>query len=435
LEILRKAKIKMNRILLVEPDFPIPPKSKNHKNFFPIGLLKIGAYLRSKGCKVKLVRGKPKNLNELNDINSFNPDEIWITSLFTYWAEYVKDVVHYYKELFPDAKTIVGGIFASLLPSKKVKNYTGCDEVVQGVIKEAEKFEPAYDLINNGKKIDFQIIHTTRGCPRKCSFCGTWKIEPEFIAKKTIKDLIKFRKVVFYDNNLLLNPYIENILEELIELKKEGKISWVESQSGFDGRILFKKPYLAEMLKKAGFRYPRIAWDWGIGDFKKIKEQVEILIKGGYKSKDIFLFMIYDWDLSFEEMEQKRIKCWELKVQISDCRYRPLDQLYDHYNPRKEQTLDDYYIHEKSGWTDQLIKQFRRNVREQNICLRHGFLFYSRIFERKAFPKITMQEIRNINDLKNKIKFLKGLKADYWIPDKIRYPKERSNSKCLLNKL
>lgn len=35
-------------ILLVEPDFPYPKKSKNkansvHKNFIPIGLLKIGS--------------------------------------------------------------------------------------------------------------------------------------------------------------------------------------------------------------------------------------------------------------------------------------------------------------------------------------------------------------------------------------------------------
>jgi len=412
----------MKRVLLVEPDFPIPPKSKNHKDFSPVGLLKIGSYLRRKGEEVKLVRGRLKNNSELTEIMNFNPSEIWITSLFTYWAEYVRDTVHYYKGLFPNAKTIVGGILATLFSVEKVKIITGCDEVVQGIIKEAEELEPAYDLINNGKRIDFQILHTTRGCPRRCPFCGTWRIEPEFIYKKTIKDLIKFKKVVFYDNNLLLNPYVEDILKELIELKKEGRISWVESQGGFDGRVLSEKPFLAEMLKKAGFRYPRIAWDWSYKEYKRIFNQINILLKAGYKSKEIFVFMLYNWDLSFEEMERKRIKCWEWKVQISDCRYRPLDQLYDHYNPRKEQTLDDYYIHEKGGWTDKLVKQFRKNVREQNICVRHGFPFYSRVFERKVFSKMTIQEIKGISNLKDKIKFLKKLKADYWIPNHITYP-------------
>ena len=52
------------KILLVEPDFPIPPKSKNHKNFLPIGLLKIASYLRDHHNEVKLIRGVPKNIEE-----------------------------------------------------------------------------------------------------------------------------------------------------------------------------------------------------------------------------------------------------------------------------------------------------------------------------------------------------------------------------------
>ncbi|GAI75359.1 unnamed protein product, partial [marine sediment metagenome] len=75
--------------------------------------------------------------------------EIWITSLFTYWAKYVKDAVQYYKNIFPQSKIILGGIYASLFSKEEVKEYTGCDEVYQGVISEAEKYPPAYDLIKN----------------------------------------------------------------------------------------------------------------------------------------------------------------------------------------------------------------------------------------------------------------------------------------------
>jgi len=89
-----------NKIILVEPNFPIPQKSKNHKNFLPIGLLKIASYLQKKNIEVKLIRGIPKNPIELSKIIKFSPSEIWITSLFTYWAKYVKDVVQYYKKYF-----------------------------------------------------------------------------------------------------------------------------------------------------------------------------------------------------------------------------------------------------------------------------------------------------------------------------------------------
>ena len=60
---------------------------------------------------------------------------------------------------------------------------SGCDEVFVGVDHEAENFIPSYDLVN----INYQIMHTSRGCIRKCEFCGTWKIEPEFISKKNYK--------------------------------------------------------------------------------------------------------------------------------------------------------------------------------------------------------------------------------------------------------
>ncbi|MCD6171764.1 MAG: cobalamin-dependent protein, partial [Thermoplasmata archaeon] len=416
-------------ILLVEPNFPIPPKSKNHKNFLPIGLLKIATYLRDQGHRIKLLRGVPKKLDELAEIKNFNPHEIWVTSLFTYWANYVRDAVQFYKKMFPKAIVRVGGIYASLFPENDVKRYTGCDKVHKGVIPEVENYAemhfPAYDLIKekNPHPIDYQIIHTSRGCPRKCPFCGTWKIEPRFIPKKSIRTEIRYKKIVIYDNNFLMNPYIEDILNELIDLKKKRKIEWVESQSGFDGRVLIKKPYLAKMIKEAGFRFPRIAWDWEYKQYPLIKKQIDLLKSAGYSSKEIFVFMLYNWNISFEEMERKRIKCWEWKVQIADCRYRPLNQLFDNYNPRViGQTKKNYYIHEKGGWTDALIKQFRKNVREQNICVRHGFPFYSRDFERKAINGKLMKKVKALNNIEEKKKFLDKIGADYWFPNQVRYP-------------
>jgi len=63
-------------VLLVEPEVPIPPKSKNHRDFMPIGLLKLASYHRQRGDRIKLIRGN-------QDTNGFKPDQIKITSLFT----------------------------------------------------------------------------------------------------------------------------------------------------------------------------------------------------------------------------------------------------------------------------------------------------------------------------------------------------------------
>ncbi len=412
----------MKSFLLVEPDFPIPHKSKNHKDFLPIGLLKIASYLQDQGNEVSLVRGTDIDAGDLSWPEDVAPDEVWITSLFTYWASYVRDAVDHYRELFPDAKFKVGGIYASLRPPQEVKEYTRCDEVHKGVIPEVEKYAtthfPAYDLIKevNPHPVDYQILHASRGCPRECPFCGTWKIEPEFVPKKSIRNEIERSKVIFYDNNFLMNPHIEDILKELIELKGAGKIKWVESQSGLDGRVLLESPQLAKMLKQAGFRYPRIAWDWGYDQKDSIKRQIDILMEAGYNSRDIFVFMLYNYEILFEELEKKRVKCWEWRVQIADCRYRPFDRMDDDYNPyKKSQSNEDYHIH--SGWTDALIRQFRRNVRRQNICVRYRFRFYSRDLERKHTSKDLASKVRNLKDKGEISRILDTNNIDYWFPD------------------
>jgi len=354
----------------------------------------------------------------LTEIVAFCPNEIWITSLFTYWSKYVRDAVGYYKDLFPSAKIVVGGIYASLMP-EHCKEFTGCDAVHTGVLEGAEEVLPAYDLIQdaNPEPVDYQIIHASRGCARKCSFCGVWKVEPQFKAKKSIKDKITSRKIVFYDNNLLYNPHIENILQELINLKRAGRLEWCDSQSGFDGRILMQKPYLARMVKDAGFRQPRIAWDWGYIESESIRTQIDLLTEAGYDSREIYIFMLYNWDIPFAEMEKKRVKCWEWRTQIADCRYRPLQQTYDDYRPhRSNQTIEEYYIHEQGGWTDTLVKQFRKNVRRQNICVRQQLPFYSRILEKKRAPKELMREVKSISGVSPKLAYLDSFGFDHWVP-------------------
>ena len=103
----------MKKLLMIDPDFPHPYKSKNHQDIIPIGLLKIGAYYRSLGYDVKLQR-----LSESIDKLDFDPDEIKITSLFTYWSKYVIEAVEYAREHYPSASIEVGGVWASLNPKQ-----------------------------------------------------------------------------------------------------------------------------------------------------------------------------------------------------------------------------------------------------------------------------------------------------------------------------
>ncbi len=357
------------RILLVEPDFPIPPKSKNHRDFLPIGLLKIGSYHKLKNDKVKLVRGIKRC--------GFSPDRVLITSLFTYWSKYVHEATRFYRKAYPKAKIEIGGIYASLM-HRHCKKKSPFAYVYRGLYRRgaAEKVKIDYSLLP--EELDYQILHSSRGCTRRCKFCGTWKIEPKFTCKESLVDEICSNRIIFYDNNLLANRHIANILNELADTKYNDRVIHSESQCGIDGRLL--TPRLAKLLKKARFINPRIAWDGPYGQLKAIKAQIDTLADAGYNQKNIYVFMIYNYDLDYYEMKKKLDQCKKWGVQISDCRYRPLDQTFDNYYPRRKQTNADYYIH--SNWTDSRIKLFRRKVRQQNIVIRHGFKSYSRELER-----------------------------------------------------
>jgi hypothetical protein len=345
-------------ILLVEPAFPVPDKSRNHSHFLPIGLLKIGTYHKTLGDNVHLVRG--------GGTAPFKPDRVLITSLFTYWSQAVHEAAAFYHQRFPRAQIEIGGIYASLM-AEDCRRRSPFARVQPGLYRygAAENLPVDYTLLPD--QLDYQIIHASRGCNRRCAFCGTWRIEPAFTGKKSVLHEIQKPRVVFYDNNLLANPHIEAILREVsgFRFPKGQRVSW-ECQSGLDLRLL--TPEKAVMLKESRMQFPRIAWDGPYSDWPRVRAAVDMLKAVGYGRKDIFVFMIYNHALPYAEMMKKVDACRRWRVRIIDCRNRPLNSTTDGYvaGP-KLQSPGDYYIH--PCWTDRQVRRFRHNVRQQNIAV------------------------------------------------------------------
>lgn len=342
------------KILLVEPDFPRPPGPR--RTVYPaIGLLKIGAYHRAQGDRVALVQSP--------EPGPFTPDEIKVTSLFTYWSKSVWDAVARYRKLYPKARVEVGGVYASLMPEHCKKS--GCDHVEVGYYRggSAEDVEPAYDLADS----DCQIVHASRGCARHCAFCGAWRIEPRVKYDKSLRDRLRKRRVVFYDNNLLANPHIAGILDELSEFRlPDGRAVVCEAQCGVDTRLL--TPDIATGLKRARFRRLRISWDGPYSDWPSVRKAVGVLEDAGYPRRDTYIFTLYNHDIPYAEMREKLEACRRWGVRVADCRYRPLDSTDDGYRAGpKPQDRGEYYIH--PGWTDRDVRRFRRAVRHQNIAI------------------------------------------------------------------
>jgi len=291
-------------VLLVEPQ----KSGKYHTPYPPLGLLKLATYHRQRGDFIKLVSG-------ISD-NEFEPDIIYITSLFTYAWEPVHEVVGFYSTNYRRARVIVGGIYASLCSEHLKQTFGDKIETYKGLVPEVEELLPDYSLLPEWKA---SILFSTRGCIRKCPFCSVPQLEPEFEAKKSVKNLIYpgHKKVILWDNNILASPYWRNIFDELESSRLE-----VDFNQGLDARLLTEETALR--LKRLRIPIVRLAYD-SKGIKKSLKKAIGLLKDVGIDGRRITVYCLYGY-LDTPEGFLERIKdlvTWG--VVTYPMRYQPLE--------------------------------------------------------------------------------------------------------------
>lgn len=296
--------LKPLNVLLVEPR----KSKKYHTPYPPLGLLKLATYHRQRGDFIKLVSGIS------ND--GFEPDIIYITSLFTYAWEPVHEVVGFYSTNYRRARVIVGGIYASLCSEHIKEAFGDRIEIYEGLVPEVEELLPDYSLVPEWKA---SILFSTRGCVRKCPFCSVPQLEPKFEAKKSIKNLIYpgHKKVILWDNNILASPYWRNIFDELEESGLE-----VDFNQGLDARLLTEETALR--LKRLRIPIVRLAYD-SKGIKKSLIRAINLLKDVGIGGRRIVVYCLYGYlDTPEDFLERVRdLTTWG--VVAYPMRYQPLE--------------------------------------------------------------------------------------------------------------
>lgn len=264
--------MKNKHFLLVEPVSKTP--------YPPLGLMKISSMLkhRESDCKVFQTVGNviPQGL--------FDPDTIYVTSLFTWDADKVVDSVLHYQRKFPRSTIQVGGIAASLIPDY-IYSKTGVKPHL-GLLKSAESFAPDYAM-NFGRKMKSSISFTSRGCIRNCKFCNVRTLEPEFYIKNSWeKDIDKeLPAITFWDNNWLASPNVEADCENLRRIGKP-----VDFNQGLDARLLDND--MAKLLSKIRLSPVRFAFD-NIAHEKSVLNAIRLAKK--HLSTDIRVYVLYNF--------------------------------------------------------------------------------------------------------------------------------------------
>jgi hypothetical protein len=202
-----------------------------------------------------------------------------------------------------------------------------------------------YNKFNN----DEQYIRISEGCPNGCPFCYEPIEEKLFEIPEISRNIVKIM-----DMNLLSKPKALEIILEFGRKRAYEKVVYYELICGIDWRFLTQP--IADALRKSRFQKIRIAWDFGFNYQIEIKEAIQKLLKAGYISKEITVFMICNWEISYTECLKKLDLCKIWRVKVADCYF-------------DGQTSPNI---EPIGWNYFEIKDFRQRVRKHNQLVNFG---------------------------------------------------------------
>lgn len=295
------------KILLINPPrYEVVPDYFNDLSFFarlwtrnsqPAGLLRIGTYLREQGHSVSMINcgisanekmtpffrigkrlcgnfkdkkiysplyffGMPYDVFRSTLEKEDSPHEIYVTSFFTYQWEPIHRVIDICKQVFPKAKIILGGTYATLCPEHA--KTSRADTIFIGEFAETNNCRSTLDLLEAPP--NYLIIKFSRGCPYNCSFCAVSLLEgqnmryrpPRDVAEEICEKIDRFgiRKVVFWESNALyratehLEPLLDLIIKKRIRLE-------IEFPEGFSPALLWDG--LLDKLQAAGLRVLSLA--------------------------------------------------------------------------------------------------------------------------------------------------------------------------------
>ncbi len=176
------------------------------------------------------------------------PDQVWITTLFTYDREPVRETISAVKSVFPEVPVVVGGVYATLCPDDA--KAIGADEVHEGLLLDVE----SRTCVRNGW---MGLVIMGRGCPNACSFCATRfnenvtpYVRPTADVARDVDVLIRdgVRCVFLYATNMFSGHSAE-ATEEILEALTVKDAS-VLLYTGLEPSVVTSRR--AELLRQAG---------------------------------------------------------------------------------------------------------------------------------------------------------------------------------------
>ncbi|WP_420632603.1 radical SAM protein [Candidatus Palauibacter sp.] len=419
-------------ILLVEPGY--------RNKYPPLGLMKIAAYhgSRGRGDNVLFVKGhEPEVLGQVWD-------RVYVTTLFSFeWKRTSAAIDFALRAARGQAERVfVGGIAASLMfeeflqeprwagvrfitglldgpPAVSLQLSTedgdfGADDLGGTPI---EEMVPDYSILEHIQYTypvrDAYFGYASRGCIRKCSFCGVPKLEGAQREMPPLAGLVdgvgkQFgpkKDLILMDNNVVASARYTDVIAEIRDLgfqrgalfARTGAPSVkrrVDFNQGVDARILAKTPMYLREMSTICIDPLRIAFDH-VGMRRVYERSVEMAADYGLKSLSNYMlynFMDTPSDL-YERMNINIALNQRLGVQIWSfpMRYLPVTMKdrshvgknWNRYYLRSFQIMLQATHGVVSGSNEFFHRAFGSSYEEfeKLLALPHAFIFHRDYYE------------------------------------------------------
>ena len=325
-----------SNILLIEPSYP--------NKYPPLGLMKLAAHHGPQGAgdNVRFTKGPDHRLLHQEW------HRVYVTTLFSFeWDRTAAAIDFALQAAHQPQRVFVGGIAASLMPDAfRAEPRWAQVRFIPGLLDqpppqalgllpdETGPFDadpstppidaqiPDYSILSHITRTypvhDAYFGYASRGCIRKCSFCGVPALEGDLKEAPPLHHLAQgvddrhgpMRDLILMDNNVVASPRYRDIIAEIrdlgftpgAKLTRPGsrpQARRVDFNQGIDARILAKSPaYLREMATIAVSPL-RIAFDHA-GLTKVYRKAVQDAAQNGITS--LSNYMLYNFFDSPEDL-------------------------------------------------------------------------------------------------------------------------------------
>jgi len=420
-------------ILLVEPGYP--------NKYPPLGLMKIAAYHgpRGRGDNVLFVKGHaPEVFDQVWD-------RVYVTTLFSFeWKRTAAAIDFALRAARGQAERVfVGGIAATLMFDEFLREPRwagvrfikglldqppaislqlcaydgdfGADDIIGTPV---EELVPDYSILGHVPYTypvrDAYFGYASRGCIRKCSFCGVPKLEGSQREMPPITGLVSGvdeqfgpkKDLILMDNNVVASSRYKEVIAEIRDLgfhrgalfERPGGRQVkrrVDFNQGVDARILAKTPMYLKEMSKLCIDPLRIAFDH-VGMRRVYERSVEMAADNGLRS--LSNYMLYNFmdtprdlyqrmSINIELNERLGVQIWSFPMRYLPVTMKDRSHIgknWNRYYLRSFQIMLQATHGVVSGSNEFFLRAFGSSYEEfeRLLALPHAFIFHRDFYER-----------------------------------------------------